>query len=126
MTYPKAILEALNRSGRSDRDVSIAAVGHESAIRSLKRGLDLRGSTIQALCRELGIEFYIGPHREVAAVDLKRLRVAIETAEESLAVAGREMKPNKKAQLVLAIYELFADTHPVSKQRLVELVRSVA
>ncbi len=63
MTYPDAILEALSRTGRSGRRVSIAAVGHESAIRSLKRGLDLRGSTIQALCRELGLEFYVGPPR---------------------------------------------------------------
>ncbi len=41
----------------------MAATGHESAIRSLKRGLDLRGSTLQALCRELNLEFYVGPPR---------------------------------------------------------------
>ena len=64
MTYADALLEALAQSGRSGRDVSIDAVGHESAIRSLKRGLDLRVSTIQALCRVLGLEFYVGPPRE--------------------------------------------------------------
>ena len=64
MTYTEALLQALAQSGRSGRDVSIEAVGHESAIRSLKRGLDLRVSTIQALCRELGLEFYVGPPRE--------------------------------------------------------------
>ncbi len=63
MTYLNAILVALSKSKRSARDVSIAAVGHESAIRSIKRGLDLRGSTIQALCNELGLEFYVGPPR---------------------------------------------------------------
>ena len=63
MTYAEALLEALARSGRSGRDVSIDAVGHESAIRSLKRGLDLRVSTIQALCGVLGLEFYVGPPR---------------------------------------------------------------
>ena len=63
MTYSDALLEALAQSGRSGRDVSIDAVGHESAIRSLKRGLDLRVSTIQALCRVLGLEFYVGPPR---------------------------------------------------------------
>ena len=62
MTY-QPILDAIHSSGRSDREVSLTAVGHESAIRSLKRGLDLRGSTIRALCRELGLEFYIGPPR---------------------------------------------------------------
>jgi len=64
MTYADALLEALAQSGRSGREVSFDAVGHESAIRSLKRGLDLRVSTIQALCRVLGLEFYVGPPRE--------------------------------------------------------------
>ena len=64
MTYAEALLEALAQSGRSGREVSIDAVGHESAIRSLKRGLDLRVSTLQALCRVLGLEFYVGPLRE--------------------------------------------------------------
>ncbi len=64
MTYADALLQALAQSGRSGRDVSIDAVGHESAIRSLKRGLDLRVSTLQALCRVLDLEFYVGPPRE--------------------------------------------------------------
>ena len=63
MTYLDAILAALARSGRSGRDVSIAAVGHESAIRSIKRGMDVRVSTLVALCEELGLEFYVGPRR---------------------------------------------------------------
>ena len=63
MTYSDAILAALARSGRSGREVSIAAVGHESAIRSIKRGMDVRASTLRALCEELGLEFYVGPPR---------------------------------------------------------------
>ena len=63
MTYSDAILAALARSGRAGRDVSIAAVGHESAIRSIKRGMDVRTSTLRALCEELGLEFYVGPPR---------------------------------------------------------------
>ena len=63
MTCLDAILAALARSGRSGRDVSIAAVGHESAIRSVKRGMDVRVSTLMALCKELGLEFYVGPRR---------------------------------------------------------------
>ena len=66
MPYKDAILDAVARSGRSEREVSIAAVGHESAIRSLKREVDVRISTIEALCRELGLEFYVGPPREVS------------------------------------------------------------
>ena len=63
MTYSDAILAALARSGRAGRDVSTAAVGHESAIRSIKRGMDVRTSTLRALCEELGLEFYVGPPR---------------------------------------------------------------
>lgn len=59
--YHKVLLEAVERSGRSARDVSLAAVGHESAVRSLRRGLDLRLSTVEGLCRELGLELRIGP-----------------------------------------------------------------
>ena len=32
-------------------------------MRNLKRGQDLRVSTLKALCRELGLEFYVGPPR---------------------------------------------------------------
>ena len=63
MTYSDAILAALARSGRAGREVSIAAVGHESAIRSIKRGMDVRASTLRALCEELGLELYVGPPR---------------------------------------------------------------
>lgn len=66
MTYADVILAALGRSGRSGRDVSLAAVGHESAIRSIKRGMDVRASTLQRLCEELGLEFYVGPPRSGA------------------------------------------------------------
>ena len=59
--YHKVLLEAVERSERSARDISMAAVGHESAIRSLRRGLDLRFSTVEGLCRELGLELHVGP-----------------------------------------------------------------
>ncbi len=67
MPYSDAILAALARSGRAGREVSIAAVGHESAIRSIKRGMDVRTSTLRALCEELGLEFYVGPPRLTTA-----------------------------------------------------------
>ena len=63
MTYADVILAALIRSGRSGREVSMSAVGHESAIRSIKRGMDVRASTLRRVCEELGLEFYVGPPR---------------------------------------------------------------
>ena len=65
MPYPyhKVLLEAVERSERSAREISLAAVGHESAVRSLRRGLDMRVSTVEGLCRELELEFHVGPPR---------------------------------------------------------------
>lgn len=66
--YHKVLLEAVERSARSARDISLAAVGHESAVRSLRRGLDMRVSTVEGLCRELGLELHVGPSRRAASV----------------------------------------------------------
>ena len=58
------LLEAISKSRRSARDISIRAVGNASAVRNLKHRRDLRVSTLEALCRELNLELYIGPPRE--------------------------------------------------------------
>ena len=66
VSYVDALLEAIAASRRSGRDISAAAVGHTGAVRDLKSRRDVRGSTLEALCRELGLEFYIGPPRSVS------------------------------------------------------------
>ncbi len=66
MTYLDPILTALANSGRSAREVSLDAVGHDAAIKNIKRGVDPRGITLLNLCRALGLEFYIGPPRDIA------------------------------------------------------------
>ena len=58
------LLEAISKSRRSARDISICAVGNAGAVRNLKRRMELLLSTFEALCRELGLEIYIGPPRE--------------------------------------------------------------
>ena len=59
--YYQQIITTAADSGRSFREISIAAVGHESALRNLKNGKDVRISTILGLCKELGIEVILGP-----------------------------------------------------------------
>ena len=77
------MLDAVERSGRSAREISISAVGHESAIRSLRRGLDMRVSTVEGLCRELGLELHVGPPQArdvpsaLGGVELQKLVDAI-------------------------------------------------
>lgn len=59
------------------------------------------------------------------ALDAARLRLAIEAAEEGLAAAGRVMTPDKKAELVLAIYDLLEEP-AITKERVLKLVKLAA
>lgn len=60
-----------------------------------------------------------------AALDLARFRLALEAAEEGLAAAGRVMAPDKKAELVLAVYDLLAEPAN-TKERILKLVKLAA
>ena len=57
------ILDAIKRSERSERQISLAACEHAGTISNLKRSRDARLSTVEALCGELGLELYVGPPR---------------------------------------------------------------
>lgn len=70
MQWIQELLEAVGRSLRSERDISIAAVGHGGAIRNLRSNDDLRVSTLEALCRELGLEFYVGAQRRLVPAEV--------------------------------------------------------
>lgn len=59
------------------------------------------------------------------ALDSERLRLAIETVEEGLAATHTTMAPAKKADLVLAVYELFEESG-VNKERVLKLVKFAA
>lgn len=61
----------------------------------------------------------------VAALDLPRLQAAIATVEEGLTATRRVMDPDRKAELILAVYDLFED--PAATRDLVlRLVKSAA
>lgn len=66
-----------------------------------------------------------GPQASIGAPDAARLRLAIEAAEEGLSAAGRVMGPDKKAELVLAIYDLFEEP-AITKERVLKLVKFAA
>lgn len=62
-----------------------------------------------------------------SALDPARLRLAIETVEEGLAATQRTMTPEKKAELVTAVYDLFADdTSAQAKGKVLRLVKLAA
>lgn len=70
-----AILEAIERSERSDRQISLSSCGHASAVSNLKSNRDARLSTAQALCEDLGLEIYAGPRRR--ELDVNAIAVAL-------------------------------------------------
>ena len=63
MAVDEDILAFIAKSGRSDRDVSIAATGHDTAVRDLRKNKSATLKTLVALCRELGLELSVGPPR---------------------------------------------------------------
>ena len=65
----------------------MAAVGHGGAIRDIRKQESLRASTLEALCREVGLEFYVGPPRAGA---LARA-VNGESTTEQITEAAKEL-----------------------------------
>lgn len=58
-------------------------------------------------------------------LDPARLRLAIETVEEGLTATRRTMTPDRKAELVTAVYDLFdEDVSEKSRDRVLRLVKS--
>ena len=59
------------------------------------------------------------------ALDAPLLQASIEGVEEALRATGRDMSPAKKAELVLAIYDLYAGAAaPLDKSRVLRLVKT--
>ncbi|MGC3961923.1 MAG: helix-turn-helix transcriptional regulator [Rhodocyclaceae bacterium] len=68
----------------------------------------------------------LGTGESVAAqLDLGRMQLAIESTEEALDAACSEMPASKKAQLILAVYELL-DEPGISAEKVQRLVRLAA
>lgn len=59
-------------------------------------------------------------------LDTKRLTLAIETVEEGLEVNHYTMNPDKKALLIMAVYDLFKSQTKDDKQSVLRLVQSIA
>ena len=57
------VLEAARKDGRSEREISRAAVGQPTALASIRLGKIPSVERARALCEVLNLEFYIGPPR---------------------------------------------------------------
>lgn len=58
-------------------------------------------------------------------LDMKRLRLAIETVEEAFNDKGVTMDPDRKAELVAAIYDLYADNDSLDKTPVLRLIKTM-
>ena len=101
MTALAAILQAADADARSDRAISLAATGEESALAAIRRGRVPSVERARALCEVLGLEFYVGLPRvdgpPIAAEDdppewAGALRDEIVSAKEEVRAASAEMK----------------------------------
>ena len=101
------LINATLRARRwSARQASIEAVGNDQLIRNMRRGQVPSVEKFRALCAVLGLEFYVGPPREVGSVDEQRLKHAIVTTEQTLHDEALELEFEDKAQVIAAVYEL--------------------
>ena len=59
-------------------------------------------------------------------LDKKELTLAIETVEESLTATNRALNPAKKAELILAIYDLFTSENKPSSAQIISILSKIA
>lgn len=119
------IERAVRARGWSARQASIEAVGTPDLISNMRRGKVPAVDRVQALCRALDLEFYVGRRREEVPVDEERLAVALETAERGLPSGGGGLDPVARARLVIAVYALVGRGGRVtSAERVRELIRA--
>jgi DNA-binding XRE family transcriptional regulator len=64
----------------------------------------------------------ITPTTVSATLDPERLRFTLQAVEEGLAETGRAMAPDRKAELVIAIYDLCEESS-ISKEKVLKLVK---
>ena len=117
---------ALRARRWSARQASIEAVGNDQLIRNMRRGQVPSVEKFRSLCRVLGLEFYVGPPREVGTVEEERLKHAIETTEQTLRDEGLELDPGDKAQVLAAVYDLIGqERSPATVARVKQLITGI-
>lgn len=136
MTIPGRLKAARAEIGLSQKEMAAQSGVSARGYQGYEDGRSLPGAEAIAGFVRLGINanwlltgdgsmLLSGPQASIGAPDAARLRLAIEAAEEGLSAAGRVMGPDKKAELVLAIYDLFEEP-AITKERVLKLVKFAA
>ena len=123
----ETINAALRAKGWSAQQASNEAVGHPEYVRGLRRGRGREIGKLRRLCDVLGLEFYVGPPRELGSVDERRLEEAIDTAEQLLAAGNFVLSGGDKAGVIGAVYAILGEERsPATAARLKRLVAGLA
>ena len=100
------IERALRARGMSAHQASIEAVGNAELVKRMRRGEVPTVTRFRQLCEVLDLEFFVGPKRDRAPVDEKRLEAAVETTERAIEASGVTLTHGERARLQVALYEL--------------------
>lgn len=112
-------------SGKRDPDQNYLAAFAEATGADFLELLRLRLASSPDEPAQRMAERLQGTTAPAGALDLARFRLAIETAEEGLAAAGRVMAADKKAELILAVYDLLGEP-AITRERVLKLVKLAA
>lgn len=126
------LIEEVNRAlrarGWSARHASRQVGGSLELIRNLSRGHFSALERFRSLCEVLGLGFYVGPPRELGAVDERRLEEALATVERVLTDSDDfVLAPDDKARVVAAVYGMLGESRsPATTARIKRLVSAMA
>ena len=107
----------------------------ENTLRNYEDGLSLPNSDkVAEICSTLNVAAdwllfgrgLMHPGETAPAFDLTHLTSAISAVERGLEETDRQMEPEKKAELIAAVYELFAENTAVEPARIIRLIRAAA
>jgi len=124
------MIEALNAKNQQDMQ-DLAGFSLGTASKWKKRGSVPDGS-IAKVSDLSGINFHwlktgVGEKRsEGKPLDKELLQVIIEAVEEGLGQLNLELKPDKKAELIIHIYEMYEEEKDVDKKTVLRLIRLAA
>ena len=108
----RTILDAAQESGRSEREISLEATGKHATISSLKTGRIPSVERVRRLCEVLGLEFYVGPPRQVqrGGVDAHAAALALrhfETLVTLMEVGGAD--PTVTGKAFVRLHDKYAE-----------------
>ncbi len=66
--FRQQLLHVIDRSGVSDRQLSLLATGSADSVRNMRRGSSPRLDSLEALCRVLGVRLEMVPLNEPGQV----------------------------------------------------------